>query len=69
MFTVKRLDEFIPANHPLRPVRELVDEALRRLDRLFVGMYEPAHKGSRPSISPEKLARTMLLQVFYSIRS
>ncbi|OLK26441.1 transposase, partial [Xanthomonas oryzae pv. oryzae] len=28
MFTVKRLEEFIPANHPLRPVREMVNEAL-----------------------------------------
>ena len=69
LFTVKPLNEFIPANHPLRPVREMVDEALRRLDRLFEGMYEPAHKGGRPSIAPEKLARAMLLQVFYSIRS
>jgi transposase len=32
-------------------------------------MYEPSHKGGRPSIAPEKLARAMLLQVFYSIRS
>ncbi|WIX08741.1 hypothetical protein QN060_10940 [Xanthomonas oryzae pv. leersiae] len=35
MFTVKRLEDFIPANHPLRPVREMVNEALRRLDGLF----------------------------------
>ena len=69
LFTVKRLEEFIPANHPLRPVREMVNEALRRLDGLFAGMYEPSHKGGRPSIAPEKLARAMLLQVFYSIRS
>ncbi|PPU98166.1 hypothetical protein XhyaCFBP1156_08125 [Xanthomonas hyacinthi] len=35
LFTVERLPEFIPASHPLRPVRERVDEALRRLDGLF----------------------------------
>ncbi|WP_253186065.1 transposase, partial [Xanthomonas oryzae] len=69
LFTVKRLEEFIPANHPLRPVREMVNDALRRLDGLFERMYAPNDKGGRPSIAPEKLARAMLLQVFYSIRS
>lgn len=69
LFTVKRLEEFIPVSHPLRPVRDMVNEALRRLDGLFAGMYEPSHKGGRPSIAPEKLARAMLLQVLYSIRS
>ncbi|QEO97365.1 transposase [Xanthomonas oryzae pv. oryzicola] len=69
MFTVKRLEDLIPANHPLRPVREMVNEALRRWDGLFEGMYAPNDKGGRPSIAPEKLARAMLLQVFYSIRS
>ncbi|AOS14477.1 IS5 family transposase [Xanthomonas oryzae] len=69
LFTVKRLEEFIPANHPLRPVREMVNGALRRLDGLFERMYAPNDKGGRPSIAPEKLARAMLLQVFYSIRS
>ncbi|RBL51941.1 IS5/IS1182 family transposase, partial [Xanthomonas oryzae pv. oryzae] len=38
LFTVKRLEEFIRANHPLRPVREMVNEALRRLDGLFERM-------------------------------
>lgn len=69
MFTVKRLHDFVPADHPLRPVRTMVNEALQRLDGLFQGMYEPTWKGGRPSIAPEKLARAMLLQVFYSIRS
>lgn len=69
LFTVQRLDEFIPANHALRPVREMVNAALQRPDGLFEGMYAPSHKGGRPSIAPEKLARAILLQVFYSIRS
>ncbi|WP_042805140.1 IS5 family transposase, partial [Xanthomonas citri] len=69
LFTVKRLDDFIPGTDPLRPVREMVNAALRRLDGLFERMYEPSYKGGRPSIAPEKLARAMLLQVFYSIRS
>ncbi|PNR80557.1 transposase, partial [Xanthomonas oryzae pv. oryzae] len=48
LFTVKRLEEFIPANHPLRPVREMVNDALRRLDGLFERMYAPNDKGGRP---------------------
>lgn len=69
LFTVKRLEDFVPADHPLRPVRLMVNEALVRLDSLFVGMYASSAKGGRPSIAPEKLLRAMLLQVFYSIRS
>ncbi|OLG97816.1 transposase, partial [Xanthomonas oryzae pv. oryzae] len=67
LFTVKRLEEFIPANHPLRPVREMVNDALRRLDGLFERMYAPNDKGGGPSTAPETMARTMLLQVFSSI--
>lgn len=69
LFTVKKLDDFIPSSHPLRPIRERVNVALVRLNGLFEKMYEPGWKGGRPSIAPEKLARAMLLQVFYSIRS
>ena len=69
LFTVKRLEEFVPADHPLLPIRLMVNEALARLDGLFSQMYADASKGGRPSIAPEKLLRSMLLQVFYSIRS
>lgn len=69
LFTVKRLEDFVPADHPLRPVRAMVNEALTRLDGLFTQMYAADAKGGRPSIAPEKLLRAMLLQVFYSIRS
>ena len=69
LFTIKKLEDFVPADHPLRPIRLMVNAALKRLDGLFEQMYEPTWKGGRPSIAPEKLARAMLLQVFYSIRS
>lgn len=69
LFTMKQLDDFVPADHPLRPIRAMVNEALARLDGLFAQMYAASHKGGRPSIAPEKLLRAMLLQVFYSIRS
>lgn len=69
LFTMRKLEDFVPADHPLRPIRTMINEALVRLDRLFAGMYADAERGGRPSIAPEKLVRAMLLQVFYSIRS
>ena len=69
LFTLKKLDDFVPSDHPLRPIRERVNAALVRLNGLFEKIYESGWKGGRPSIAPEKLARAMLLQVFYSIRS
>jgi transposase len=68
-FTLHRLEDFVPPDHPLRAIRQMVNEALGKMDGLFSGMYEPHNKGGRPSIAPEKLMRAMLLQVFYSIRS
>ena len=62
LFTIAKLEDFVPADHPLRPIRELVNTALKRLNGLFNQIY--AETG-RASIAPEKL----LLQVFYSVRS
>ena len=69
LFTMRRLEDFVPADHPLRAIRALVNEALVKMDGLFSKMYEADIKGGRPSIAPEKLLRAMLLQVFYSVRS
>ena len=69
LFTMRHLDDFVPANHPLRPIRVMVNAALAKMDALLSGMYEADIKGGRPSIAPEKLLRAMLLQIFYSIRS
>lgn len=69
LFLMKRLDDFVPAGHPLREIREMVNKALVAMDGLFAGMYEADIKGGRPSIAPEKLLRAMLLQVLYSVRS
>lgn len=69
LFTMKRLDDFVPSNHPLRLIRKMANEALARMDGLFVRMYEADVKGGRPSIAPEKLLRAMLLQVLFGIRS
>ncbi len=69
LFTMRRLDNFVPPDHPLRPIRVMVNQALAKMDGLFARMYEADIRGGRPSIAPEKLLRAMLLQVFYSVRS
>lgn len=69
LFTIKKLDDFVPANHPLRVIRTMVNKALAEMGEWFAQMYEDDVKGGRPSIAPEKLLRAMLLQVLYSIRS
>ena len=69
LFTLSRLEDFIPADHPLRPIRAMVNQALGQMDALFSSMYATGVKGGRPSIAPEKLIRAMLLQVLYSVRS
>jgi hypothetical protein len=57
MFTMRRLEDFVPADHPLRPIRAMVNEALRKMDGLFAGMYEDDIEGGRSFIAPEKLLR------------
>jgi transposase len=66
LFTMAKLDDFVPADHPLRSIQAIVNTALDGLNDLFNDMY--AGEG-RASIAPEKLMRALLLQVFYSIRS
>lgn len=56
----------MPASHPLRPIREMVDEALKALDGRFEEIYTA---DGRKSIPPERLLRALLLQMLYSIRS
>jgi transposase len=66
LFTVAKLDDFVPADHPLRAIRVLVNDALTAMNTRFNDIY--ADRG-RDSIAPEKLIRALLLQVFYSVRS
>jgi transposase len=66
LFTTAKLDDFVPDDHPLRAIRELTDQALRRLSGLFSTLYADT---GRHSIAPEKLLRAQLLQLFYSLRS
>jgi transposase len=66
MFSYLSPEDRVPAKHPLRPVRALVDKALKGLTPVFDEMYT---NFGRPSIAPEKLLRALLLQILYTVRS
>ncbi len=66
LFSYVSCEARVPADHPLRPVRAIVDQALEVLSRDFERLYS---QQGRPSIAPEKLLRALLLQAFYSVRS
>jgi transposase len=66
MFSYISAAQRVPADHPLRRVREMADTALKALSREF---DRPYSKVGRPSIAPERLLRALLLQYFYGIRS
>ena len=66
LFSYVDLEARVRGDHPLRPIRIIVNEALSVLEREFAALYSPI---GRPSIPPEKLLRALLLHAFYSIRS
>jgi transposase len=66
LFSYVSCEARVPQDHPLRPIRAIVDEALAGLSGEFATLYAST---GRPSIAPEKLLRALLLQAFYSVRS
>jgi len=66
MFSYVTLEQRIPQDHPLRQIRVFVDRALHQMDAEFDRLYSST---GRPSIAPERLLRSSLLMVLYSIRS
>ena len=66
LFSYGSLEERVPESHPLRPIRQMVDEALRQMSTRFDAIYGTE---GRPSIAPERLLRALLLQMLYSVRS
>ncbi len=66
LFSYVRLEDRVPADHPLRPIRALADEALALLNERFDELYSST---GRPSIPPEMLLRATLLQALFSVRS
>src|ERR1700723_1046329 len=59
-------EQRVRKDHPLRPIRTMVDKVLKDLSPEFNKMYS---KVGRPSIPPEQLLRALLLQMLYSVRS
>ena len=66
LFSYVDLEQRVRADHPLRAIRSLTDAALAALSADFAGLYSGT---GRPSIPPEKLLRTMLLQASDAVRS
>ena len=66
MFSYRSLEERIPADHPLRKLRVLVDGILQSMSPEFQALYS---RRGRPSIAPERLFRASLIQTQGSIRS
>ncbi len=66
MWTTVSTENLVPADHPLRAIRTMVNAVLADLSPDFAKLYSPF---GRPSIAPEKQLRAVLLQMFYTIRS
>ena len=66
MFSYISPEKRVPTDHPLRPIRKMVDEILKEMSPQFAKLYSSV---GRPSIAPERLLRSLLLQIFYSVRS
>jgi transposase len=66
LFSYVSPEQRVPADHPLRTIRQMTDRVLATLSSKFTRMYSDI---GRPSIAPEKLLRALLLQVLYTIRS
>ncbi len=66
LFSYVDLEARIPARHPLRTIRQVVNEALASLDAEFEALCTDF---GRPSIAPERLIRASLLQILFSVRS
>ena len=66
LFSYVDLEDRIPARHPLRKIRQVVNDALASLDDEFDRLYVDF---GRSSIPPERLIRASLIQILFSIRS
>ena len=66
MFSSLSPEQRVPADHPLRAIRQTTDRVLAKLSPKFTDMYSTI---GRPSIAPEQLLRAVLLQVRYTVRS
>jgi transposase len=65
-FDVINLEGRVRADHPLRPIKAMVDAELARMGHLF---HKASSDKGRPSVPPERLLKALLLQALYAIRS
>jgi transposase len=66
MFSVVSPEARVPAKHPLRPIKVMVEQALDSMAETLDGMYS---RIGRASIPPERLLKSMLLMALFSVRS
>lgn len=66
MLTTLSTEDLIPADHPIRRIRAVVDAVVTELDGEFAAMYA---SDGRPSVPPERLLKATVLMAMYSIRS
>jgi transposase len=66
LWAVISIEDRIPSDHPLRRIKELADQRLVELSRVFNRMYSQV---GRPSIAPERVLKSLLLIALYSVRS
>lgn len=66
MLTTLQPGDLIPADHPIRRIRKVVDAVLAELDDEFEAMYA---RSGRPSVPPEQLLKATILMAMYSMRS
>ena len=59
-------NDFIPAGHPIRAIRDIVDGVLTELSTTFDNMYKAT---GRPSVPPEHLLKATILMALYTVRS
>ena len=59
-------EDLIPAGHPIRKIRVVVDTVLAEMDGLFEAMYSTQ---GRPSVPPKVLLKSTVLMAMYSMRS
>ena len=66
LFSYLSPEQRVPADHPLRAIRLMTEEALRQLSPQFEAIYA---KTGRRSVPPVQLLRALLLQALYTVRS
>jgi transposase len=66
MLAFVSIEERIPSDHPLRGIKRMADQELKKLSGVFNRMYSQV---GRPSIAPERILKSLLLIALYSVRS